>query len=131
MRMKISAENMRGDFLQMVEELSGQKLFSCYQCGKCTAGCPVASDMDILPAQVVRLVQLGQYNDVLKSKTIWICASCLTCSVRCPKGVDLARLMESLRTIFFRENPAEPSMIPGYFRLPQQALVSFYRKFTR
>lgn len=69
----------------------------CYQCGKCTAGCPVAEHMDIVPRQVMRLAQLGLIEEALKSKTIWLCATCETCSTRCPKGVDVAKVMETLR----------------------------------
>lgn len=69
----------------------------CYQCGKCTAGCPAAFAMDYTPRQIVRLLQAGLKEEALQSRTIWICASCDTCSTRCPKEVDLARLMEGLR----------------------------------
>lgn len=69
----------------------------CYQCGKCSGGCPVADYMDIMPRQVMRLVQLGLVEEALKSKAIWLCAGCSTCSVRCPKGVDIAHEMETLR----------------------------------
>jgi heterodisulfide reductase subunit C len=82
-----------------VRERSGQNPAQCYQCGKCTAGCPLAFAMDLDPTRVMRLVQLGQREAVLKCRTIWLCASCETCTSRCPQGVDLARVMDTLRII--------------------------------
>jgi heterodisulfide reductase subunit C len=134
MRIKISAKSLRSDFVKKVEEISGETLPSCYQCGKCSAGCPMSFAMDLLPNQIIRLVQLGLEEDIAKSKTIWTCASCLTCAVRCPKGVDLSKIMEALRLITLRKNIdyVEPSQIQGetIAELPQIALVSSFRKFT-
>lgn len=75
----------------------GTDISRCYQCGKCTAGCPVAFAMDYTPRQIVRMLQVGLKEEALKTQTIWLCATCDTCSTRCPKEVDLARLMEGLR----------------------------------
>jgi heterodisulfide reductase subunit C len=90
--------------------------------------------MDILPSQIPRLVQLGQEEEVLRSKTIWLCASCFTCETRCPKGVDLAKIMEALRVMVLRKNvdQVSPLEIPRSIleELPQIALVSGFRKFT-
>ncbi|RYD04306.1 hypothetical protein N752_15800 [Desulforamulus aquiferis] len=72
-------------------------LQQCYQCGKCTAGCPVAFAMDIAPNKIIRMLQFGLLEETFRTETIWLCASCATCSTRCPKGVDLAKLMDSLR----------------------------------
>jgi heterodisulfide reductase subunit C len=134
MRIKISAKSLRSDFVKKVEEISGETLPSCYQCGKCSAGCPMSFAMDLLPNQIIRLVQLGLEEDIAKSKTIWTCASCLTCAVRCPKGVDLSKIMEALRLITLRKNIdyVEPSGMQRetIAELPQIALVSSFRKFT-
>lgn len=89
-------------FLSEVMELSGQNLQACYQCQKCSAGCPVAYAMDILPNQILRHIQYEHREKVLGSKTIWICASCYTCSVRCPNDIDIARIMDSLREMALR-----------------------------
>ena len=97
------------DLRDFVESRSGQKVFRCYQCGKCTAGCPAAYVMDIGPRQIMHFIQLGQKEIVLESSTIWLCISCQTCSARCPNEIDIARVMESLRWLAATEKskPAE------------------------
>jgi heterodisulfide reductase subunit C len=82
-----------------VEAKAPVRVSRCYQCRKCTLGCPLSAAMDLLPNQVVRMVQLGMRDEVLRSKTLWICASCHTCTTRCPNGIDIAQLMDALRQI--------------------------------
>jgi len=136
MKVELSSEKVNSDFVKKVEELSGQNILSCYQCGKCSAGCPSSFAMDLLPSQIIRMVQLGLQDEIMNSKTIWLCASCLTCSVRCPRGIDIARIFEALRLLVTREketlNYVEPSQIPSeqLAELPQIALISNFRKFT-
>jgi heterodisulfide reductase subunit C len=89
-------------FLSEVIQASGEQLQTCYQCQKCSAGCPVAYAMDILPNQVLRHIQYNHREKVLSSKTIWICASCYTCSVRCPNNIDIAKIMDTLRNMTIR-----------------------------
>jgi heterodisulfide reductase subunit C len=90
----------------------------CYQCGKCTAGCPVAEDMDLAPSLVVRLCQLGRRDKVLGCKTIWVCAACQMCMTRCPQEFDIAGLMDALRQISHREGrvSAEGSGMKDFYR---------------
>jgi heterodisulfide reductase subunit C len=134
MRIQISVDKVRGPFVRQIEEISGQDLLACNQCGKCSAGCPVVAAMDLLPSQVIRMAQLGM-EEVLESNTIWICASCLTCVARCPKGVDLPRLMEALRQIALRQGVAELdlSALPSELlrEVPQLAIVGGFRKYMR
>jgi heterodisulfide reductase subunit C len=134
MRVQISVDKVRGPFVRQVEEVSGQKLLACNQCGKCSAGCPIVAAMDMLPSQVIRLAQLGM-EEVLESDTIWICASCLTCVTRCPKGVDLPRLMEALRQVALRQGVAklDLSALPPELvkEVPQLAIVGGFRKYMR
>ena len=89
-------------FLSEIFLASGEKIEACYQCQKCSAGCPVAYAMDLLPNQVLRHIQYDHRDKVLASKTIWICASCYACSVRCPNDIDIARIMDTLRHMAMR-----------------------------
>jgi len=122
------------DVIAEIKAISGEDVRACYQCGKCTAGCPLASAMDLMPNQIIRLLQLGEHEQVLKSRTIWQCASCLTCAARCPKEVDPARVMDALRTILMRQGvvhveiPSVPSQVLA--EAPQQALIGGFRKFV-
>jgi len=87
-----------------IVEKAGVELHKCYQCGKCTAGCPMAHAMDITPREVIRHLQLGLLDKVLNCKAVWVCASCHTCSARCPNDVDVAHLMEVIRQEAKRRN---------------------------
>ncbi len=87
------------DLAREIKERSGENVFLCYQCKKCTAGCPVAPYFDLTPNEVLRACQFGQADLVLHSRTISICAACETCSTRCPQGIDIARIMDELEII--------------------------------
>jgi len=78
----------------------------CFQCQKCSAGCPVAFAMDYKPSQVIQMVSLGMKDRLLACKTIWICASCYTCSTRCPNEIDIAGVMDRLRQTALKEDAA-------------------------
>ena len=134
MKTEILSQGRCGDFAKKVKEISREDILLCYQCGMCSAGCPIAFAMDLLPNQIIQLVRLGLEEDIAKSRTIWLCASCLTCSVRCPRGLDLAKVMEALRLISLRKNIdyirlAEISH-DALAELPQIVLVSSFRKHT-
>ena len=79
-----------------IQRIVGENAYLCYQCLKCTSGCPLAEHFDLNPNQVMRSVQLGDAS-VLESKAIWLCASCETCTTRCPQGIDIAAVMDALR----------------------------------
>jgi len=113
---------------EKVEELSGENLYACYQCGKCSAGCPMAEQMDFLPNQVILLILRGD-EEVIDSKTPWICAQCYQCGTRCPKNVDITKIMEALRAIKLRRN-VDYLKINKVKKLPQIAVVSATRKYT-
>ena len=87
------------EFLAEVEQHSGQPVSRCFQCRKCTNGCPLAFDADYLPNQVMRMIQRGLRDELLRSRAIWICASCQTCTTRCPNDIDVARSMDTLRQL--------------------------------
>lgn len=82
---------------EKIADASEVELHKCYQCGKCTAGCPMAHAMDVMPRQIVRYMQLGMMDEVLESKSIWLCASCHTCVERCPHSINIPGLMENAR----------------------------------
>jgi heterodisulfide reductase subunit C2 len=123
-------------FVANVEKISGQKLLACYQCGKCSAGCPMAAHMDILPNQVIRMAQLGMQQKLLASRTIWTCVSCLTCNSRCPKNIRIAEVIESLRQTALRNGQRDDRLKiwetspEARADLPPIATIAAMRKLT-
>jgi len=85
------------DFLAEVSRLSGQKVGLCFQCQKCSSGCPVAQWADLHPSQLLRIVQLGLRDEALGSSFIWLCSGCETCGARCPNGIRTAAVVDALR----------------------------------
>ena len=115
-------------FAKKVASASGVDLFACYQCGKCTNGCPVTFAMDYHPHQIIRMVQLGLSEEILHAKSIWVCASCETCFTRCPNEIDIPRLMDYLKqwVLSQGEKPAEWSVAAFH-----QAFLSNIKNFGR
>jgi heterodisulfide reductase subunit C len=134
MRTNISRNKIHDDFVKKIEEISGQNLLACYQCGKCSAGCPAVGEMDILPNQIIRYIQLGFKDELLESRSVWVCASCYTCNVRCPKGIKIAEVMEAVRQVLLRKRKdhVEVSKLSDEEKasVPAIALISNFRKFT-
>lgn len=95
---------------------SGQNVNLCYQCMKCAAGCPISYAMDYKPAQLIHAIRLGLDDLVLNSKTMWLCASCETCTTRCPQEVDVAKVMDAVKIIAVRRGvkPAIPEVASFY-----------------
>jgi heterodisulfide reductase subunit C len=137
LRISIAREVVQGDFVRDIELLSGQNILQCYQCGECSAGCPISAEMDVLPNHIIRLIQLGQADEVMAAQSPWLCASCFTCFVRCPKGVDIASIMEAVRLRHLREQAEGDHVVlkdvlrEHLERLPPIALVSNLRKYTQ
>ena len=99
--------NLKG----LVSSHCGENISKCYQCGKCSAGCPLAEEMDIAPSQILRMLQTGSkvYEEkVLSSLSIWLCLTCETCVSRCPKEVDLPKIMDYLREKSLKKNVVNP-----------------------
>ena len=112
------------------ESLSGKLMHStgvnvreCYQCGKCTAGCPVAEYMDIRPSVMMRMLQSGneaEIEELLRSKSIWLCLTCETCYSRCPMELDIPKIMDFLREKSYAEGKVHPD---------SRNIVAFHRSF--
>ncbi len=116
---------------EKIYEMTGENVYLCYLCGKCGAGCPMADKMDYLPYQVIHMIQINDMES-LNAKSIWICATCFTCSVRCPRNLDVARIMDGLRTIKVRaqEQTIDLREVEDLDKLPPIALVAAGRKYT-
>lgn len=84
-------------FIAEVEARSHQNIKTCYQCGNCTAGCPYTFAYDYSVSQIMRLIQTGQKDTVLKSRALWLCGSCQSCTTRCPNRIDVALVMDVCR----------------------------------
>ena len=91
---------------------SGQNVNHCYQCQKCAAGCPISYEMDYKPAQLIHAIRLGMDDLVVNSKTMWLCASCETCTTRCPQEVDVAKVMDAVKITVVKQGikPAIPQV---------------------
>jgi heterodisulfide reductase subunit C len=83
---------------------AGINAYKCYQCKRCTAGCPVAGYAGLHPAQIVRAVQLGDLSSIMADRFIWLCTGCQTCSTRCPQEIDVAGIMDELRMLAFEHD---------------------------
>ncbi len=129
---------MHGDsqdeYIEQITELSGENFAKCYQCGKCTAGCPVADKMDAPPSMVMRYMQVEMTDELKNSTSRWDCIGCLACVSRCPKLCNPASAMEALRMEDMRSGvtSVEIEKLPVSFvkKAPQQAIVSGFRKYV-
>jgi heterodisulfide reductase subunit C len=108
-------ESVNWDFIEQVKKESGQNPSLCYQCGNCTAGCPFTHFFDYPVSQVMRLLQAGQKDTILNSKAIWLCATCETCTTRCPCEIDVTNIMDTLRIIARRENMVSEKDIKTFY----------------
>lgn len=108
----MSTTSKAATLAQAVLEQTAQNVYLCYQCNKCSAGCPLAEHLDLAPNQVMRALQLGRADTVLVSRAIWLCASCQTCSTRCPQGLDVALIMDVLKSVALQRGvrPSVPAV---------------------
>ena len=94
-----------------VSQFTGVNIIECYQCGKCTAGCPVAGRMDLRPSVIMRMLQTGDAlaeDEILRSKSIWLCLTCETCYSRCPMELDIPKVIDYLRGRSYAEGKVHP-----------------------
>ena len=114
------------DLWREVEQATGANAFLCYQCGRCSAGCPMAEHFDLLPSEVLRAIQDGD-TSVLQSRTVWLCASCQTCVTRCPQGIDLPSVLDH-----FRQQTLSSASVPEtarFFRVFMRHVKTFGRVY--
>jgi heterodisulfide reductase subunit C len=109
------------DFGERIAKLAyGEKLFSCIQCGTCSATCPLSTYMDLTPRKIIAMVRAGFKTEVLTNRTIWLCASCYSCTVDCPKSIKITDVMYALK----REAIIE-GIYPKRFNIPILARTFF------
>lgn len=134
MTVKINPQDISITSIQRINELSGENVKLCVQCGTCTGACPMADEMDYFPRKVMHFSQFGLLDNMRDINSYWKCASCHSCSVRCPRGIDIARVMEALRLHVLRTNRnyIEPSAIPAekIKAYPGIMMVAGFRKLT-
>jgi heterodisulfide reductase subunit C2 len=134
MTIMITAQSQSLESIEKLNELSGESVKVCMQCATCTGMCPMVQEMDFTPRKVMHLAQFGLLEKLADINTYWKCASCHACSVKCPRGIDIAKVMEALRQQILRKsnNYIEPSAISAEViaEMPQIALVAGFRKFT-
>jgi heterodisulfide reductase subunit C2 len=98
-------------------EMTGLNTARCYQCGKCSAGCPMAGETRFRPHDVMRLTNLDKKDRLMGDESIWLCLTCETCSARCPNACDPARVIDALREIAARESTgAAPRAVRAFHR---------------
>jgi len=134
MVLKITDVTHDEEFIRKLEEISGENVQKCMQCGTCTGGCPMMDKMDKTPRQIMLLSHYGMKEAINDANTVWLCATCNTCYARCPRGLELPKIMEAIRQLALRENVnrIEPNEVPKEVlaEMPQIALVSCFRKNT-
>lgn len=121
---------------EQVLRSSGVNVLKCMRCGKCSATCPSYDEMEYHPHQFVYMVEKGEIEPLLNSKSIYKCLSCFACVERCPRDVEPAKLVEAIRLLVIRkqgQNHLKADQIPDLLDedLPQQAIVSAFRKYSK
>lgn len=116
--------------------ISGVNPRKCMKCGKCSGTCPSYEEMEFHPHQFVSMVESGNIDPLMKSKSLYMCLTCFACVERCPRQVEPAKLIEAVRLAVIRQqgqNHLKPDQLPGLLDedMPQQALVSAMRKYAK
>ena len=113
MNVVLSKDSLK--FTQDLQTLTGENVMLCYQCKKCTLGCPSAYAMKMKPHELMRAIQLGLEEEIYWSGTLWICLSCETCNTRCPQDINILRLIDGFREMsknvnYYNPQPSVPTL---------------------
>ena len=128
--MKIKKQAVASSLKPSVEEMSGVDLSACYQCKKCTSGCPVVKHTQSPPSEIVRRLQLGAGNELLDSSLVWMCLSCETCYGRCPMQINIAAVIDALRKLAIERKAAVPEgSVPLFNRMFLGMVKAFGRSY--
>ncbi len=127
---------MEKEIKDRIIRISGSNVQKCMRCGKCSATCPSYDEMEYHPHHFVYMVEQGQIEELMKSKSIYKCLTCFACVERCPRGVEPAKVVEAVRLEVIRrqgENHLKPDDIPALLDedLPGQAIMTAMRKYTK
>lgn len=118
------------DFAEIIRKETGENVFLCYQCQKCSSGCPVVEHFDLAPNQLMRAIQLGQKEMVLRSKTIWLCAMCETCATRCPHDLNITKIMDALKIMARKEGiESKVPSVPLFYQSALRGIRWFGRMY--
>lgn len=128
--------NKNPEKTEQILRVSGVDVLKCMRCGKCSATCPSYDEMEYHPHEFVYMVEKGNIEPLMESKSIYKCLSCFACVERCPRGVEPANVIEAVRLMKIRQQGANhmtandvPAMLDE--DLPQQAIVSAFRKYSK
>ncbi len=127
---------MNKNLQEQIIRSSGVNVLKCMRCGKCSGTCPSYSEMEYHPHQFVYMVERGEIEPLLKSESLYKCLTCFACVERCPRNVEPAKVVEAVRLAAVRQqgnNHLTPVQIPDMLDedLPQQAIVTAFRKYTK
>ncbi|MBR5682653.1 MAG: 4Fe-4S dicluster domain-containing protein [Ruminococcus sp.] len=127
---------MNKNLKEQVLRSSGVNVLKCMRCGKCSGTCPSYDEMEYHPHQFVYMVERGDIETLMNSKSIYKCLTCFACVDRCPRNVEPAKVVEAVRLAAIRQqgnNHINPNQIPGMLDddMPQQAIVTAFRKYIK
>ncbi len=127
---------MNKNLQEQIIRSSGVNVLKCMRCGKCSGTCPSYGEMEYHPHQFVYMVERGEIEPLLKSESLYKCLTCFACVERCPRNVEPAKVVEAVRLATVRQqgnNHLTPVQIPDMLDddLPQQAIVTAFRKYTK
>jgi heterodisulfide reductase subunit C len=128
MPLRIKKEKTDKEIKNIIEDISGVNIDLCLQCKRCANGCPISAYTQSSPSEIIKQLQLGAGDELLKNDIIWICASCGTCFSRCPMKIDIASVMDALRIVAEEKKASKPA---GNMPLMNKILLGTIKTFGR